>query len=198
MGLNAEAPAEDIRSNIINAALKLFGEKGFQATSLQEIIQAAGCSKGAFYHYFPSKEDLLLMFHDTFIDHLLEFAERMQHEPGDPLEKLERICRHLLESMSIFRNHMAVFSNESRFLTQKKFALVHVKRDRYELAVRSLVLEAVQQGKLRPDIDPKIFAFALLGTYNWAFRWFRPGRPMTPEEMSRTLFDMLIEGGRPR
>lgn len=191
-------PVDDTRTNLINAALRLFGERGYHATSLQDVIRAAGCSKGAFYHYFDSKEDLLLLFHDTFIDHLLDYAERVREQPGDPLAKLEAVLRHLLESLSTFHNHMAVFNNEARFLTQEKFRLVEIKRDRYEAAVRGLVQESIDQGTLRADLDPKIFSFALFGTFNWAFRWFRPNSPMSAGEMSSTLFHILLEGGAKR
>ena len=162
------------------------------------MIDAAGCSKGAFYHYFDSKEDLLLLFHDTFIDHLLEFAEGKAQAGGDPLEQLEAIFRHHLESLSEFHDHMAVFHNEARFLTREKFRLVQVKRDRYEAAVVGLVEAAIAQGLLRVDLDAKLFGLALLGVFNWAFRWYRPDGPLPPQAMSRTLFAMLVEGGAPR
>ena len=192
------APSDDTRSSLITAALRLFGERGYHATSLQHIIQAAGCSKGAFYHYFDSKEALLLLLHDTFIDHLLDYAEEVRRTAGDPLAKLEAILRHLLESMTTFHNHMAVFHNEARFLTQDKFRLVEAKRDRYEAAIRGLVEEAIDRGLLRPDLDPKILSFALLGMFNWAFRWFRPNGPKTTREMSSMLFHIWLEGGLPR
>ncbi len=198
MSRQARSPADDTRTNLLNAALRLFGERGYHATSLQDVIHAAGCSKGAFYHYFDSKEDLLLLFHDTFIDHLLEYAERMARESGDPLERLLAILRHHLESMSTFHDHMAVFHNEARFLTHAKFRLVQVKRDRYEAAVRSLVQEAQARGLLRADLDAKLFSLAVLGVFNWAFRWYRPDGPLPPDEMAASLFHMVVEGGRPR
>lgn len=200
MSLQRERPSEseDVRSNILNAALQLFGQRGYHSTSLQEIIDMAGCSKGGFYHHFESKEDLLLMFHDTFIDHLLDYAQGVQGEPCSPVDRLQRIFTQLLESMSKFRNHMAVFQHESRFLTQKKFAIVHAKRDRYELIIRSLVMEGIAAGELREDLDPKLFALALLGAFNWAFRWFKPGRPMSPKEMSQAMLTMILDGGRKR
>ena len=190
-------PGDDTRTNLLHAALRLFGERGYHSTSLQDVIDAAGCSKGAFYHYFDSKEDLLLLFHDTFIDHLLEFAEATAQQPGDPLVRLEAIFRHHLESMSTFHDHMAVFHNEARFLTHEKFRLVQLKRDRYEAAVRGLVQEAIDQGLLRSDLDAKLFSLAMLGVFNWAFRWYRPDGPLPPEAMASTLFRMVIDGGRP-
>ncbi len=198
MSRQARTPSDDTRQNLLNAALRLFGERGYHATSLQDVIDAAGCSKGAFYHYFDSKEDLLLLFHDTFIDHLLEFAEGTAKEPGDPLDRLLAILRHHLESMSTFHDHMAVFHNEARFLTHEKFGLVQIKRDRYELAVRGLVQEAIDRGLLRPDLDAKLYSLAVLGVFNWAFRWYRPDGPLPPAAMARTLFGMALEGGLPR
>jgi len=198
MSRQARSPSDDTRQNLLQAALRLFGERGYHATSLQDVIDAAGCSKGAFYHYFDSKEDLLLLFHDTFIDHLLEFAERTAREPGDPLQRLLAILRHHLESMSTFHDHMAVFHNEARFLTHEKFRLVQVKRDRYEAAVRGLVQEGIDRGMLRADLDARIYSLAVLGVFNWAFRWYRPDGPLPPAAMAQALFGMVLDGGRPR
>lgn len=198
MHAQRDGAQKDVRTSILNAAVKLFGERGYHATSLQDIIEAASCSKGAFYHYFESKEDLVRIIHDTYLDHLLAHAERVTVEPGLPLEKLASIFRHQLESLSTYRDYMAVFNQESRFLTQKKFALVQAKRDRYVSLIQALVREAIRRGDLREDLDPTIFTFALLGTFNWAFRWFRPGKPKTAEEMAAILFDIVIEGGRRR
>lgn len=198
MHAQREGAHKDVRTSILNAAVKLFGQRGYHATSLQDIIEAAGCSKGAFYHYFESKEDLVRIIHDTYLDLLVAHAERVTSGPGTPLEKLASIFRHQLESMSAYRDYMVVFQHESRFLTQRKFALIQAKRDRYVSAIQALVREAIRQGDLREDLDANIFTFALLGTFNWALRWFRPGRPKTAEEMSAILFDMLIEGGRRR
>jgi len=192
------SPADDTRQNLMRAALRLFGERGYHATSLQDVIDAAGCSKGAFYHYFDSKEDLLLLFHDTFIDHLLAVAEERASAPGEPLARLQAILRHHLESMSTFHDHMAVFHNEARFLTHAKFRLVQVKRDRYEALVRGLVEEAIAEGALRRDLDPRLFSLALLGVFNWAFRWYRPDGPLPPDAMAAELFALVLEGGRPR
>jgi len=196
MHAQRDGAQKDVRTSILNAAVKLFGERGYHATSLQDIIEAAGCSKGAFYHYFESKEDLVRIIHDTYLDHLLAHAEHVTSKPGSPLEKLASIFRHQLESLATYRDYMAVFNQESRFLTQRKFALVQAKRDRYVSAIQALVREAIRQGYLREDLDPTIFTFALLGTFNWAFRWFRPGKPKSAEEMAGILFSMLIEGGR--
>ncbi len=198
MSRQARSPSDDTRQNLLQAALRLFGERGYHATSLQDVIDAAGCSKGAFYHYFDSKEDLLLLFHDTFIDHLLEFAERTAREPGDPLQRLLAILSHHLESMSTFHDHMAVFHNEARFLTHEKFRLVQVKRDRYEAAVRGLVQEGIDRGTLRADLDARIYSLAVLGVFNWAFRWYRPDGPLPPAAMAQALFGMVLDGGRPR
>lgn len=75
---------------------------------------------------------------------------------------------------------------------------MQVKRDRYEAAVVGLVRAAIAQGFLRADLDAKLFALALLGVFNGAFRWYRPDGPLPPQEMSHQLFTMRIEDCAPR
>ena len=62
---------EETRKALIESALKLFGSKGYADTSVQEITEAAQVTKGAFYHHFESKEDLLRLIHDEFLDYQL-------------------------------------------------------------------------------------------------------------------------------
>ena len=77
-----------LRGQIVAAALELFREKGYHSTTLMDIITAAKCSKGGFYHHFASKEDLLCCIHESFITYELEkrAAVRQSRGPaGDPL-----------------------------------------------------------------------------------------------------------------
>lgn len=188
---------DDVRTQILHAALRLFGERGYHATSLQDIIAAAGCSKGGFYHHFESKEDLLLVFHETYMSYQLGEAEAIERRPGKPLEKLRLIAVLLLQSVEKFRDYVAVFFQERRFLSQEKFALVKEKRDRFEGIVRRLVENAVRSGQLRRDLDPRFFTMMFFGTFNWTYYWFRPHKPLSPEQVATRLFTMLVEGAHP-
>ncbi|MFZ5828209.1 MAG: TetR/AcrR family transcriptional regulator [Bacillota bacterium] len=189
---------DDLRAQILHAALRLFNRKGFHATSVQDIVGEASCSKGAFYHHFQSKEDLLLVFHETFIQYELEQAEQALQGEGGPLDKLRKIAVQLIDSIARFRPYVGVFIQERRFLSHEGFAIVKAKRDRYEGIVRGLVEEAIGQGQLRPDLDPQLFTLAFFGMYNWSYHWFQPNKPLSTEEVAGRLFDFLIDGARSR
>lgn len=164
------------------------------------MIDAASCSKGAFSHYFDYvdfKEGLLLVFHDTLIDHLPEFAEAMAKEGGAPLVRFEAIFRHHLGSLSEFHDHMAVLHNEAasgRAGSSTSCRSSGTATRRPSAARRA----AIAQGFLCADLDAKLFALALLGVFNGAFRWYRPDGPLPPQEMSHQLFTMRIGICAPR
>lgn len=189
---------DDLRAQILHAALRLFNRKGFHATSVQDIVEEASCSKGAFYHHFNAKEDLLLVFHETFIHYELEMAEQALQGEGGPLDKLRKIAVQLVDSIARFRPYVGVFIQERRFLSHDGFAIVKAKRDQYEEIVRGLVEEAIRSGQLRPDLDPQLFTLAFFGMYNWSYHWFQPNKPLSTEEVAGRLFDFLVDGARSR
>src|SRR5207247_11159941 len=110
-------------------ALKLFLERGYHGTSLQDIIDAAQCSKGGFYHHFSSKEQLLQLIHDTFISYELERGEAARQAPLSAADRLRQIIVDVVESIALYRPHVTVFFEERRFLSSDEFAQIKEKRD---------------------------------------------------------------------
>ncbi|BDG60492.1 TetR/AcrR family transcriptional regulator [Caldinitratiruptor microaerophilus] len=194
MGL--QTAAESLRNQIVSAALQLFLEKGYHSTSLQDIITAANCSKGGFYHHFASKDDLLYLIHETFITYELERGEAVRSQPGPAAERLRQVIVDLVESIALYRPHVTVFFEERRSLSSEKFALVKQKRDRYEALVRELVEEGMRSGEFRQDLDPRIVTFAIFGMCNWTYQWLRPDGPLTPRQVGEMFSSLILQGLR--
>lgn len=104
--------AEETKNRILSSAQKLFHKKGFEATSIREIVEEAGCAKGTFYLYFETKMDLLIYisnalfknFNDIIIEHFSNFGE-------DPFEQIndifDALCIHMQEkegSLKLFHS----------------------------------------------------------------------------------------------
>lgn len=195
MGL--QTAAESLRNQIVSAALRLFLEKGYHSTSLQDIITAANCSKGGFYHHFASKDDLLYLIHETFITYELERGEAVRSRPGPAAERLREVIVDLVESIALYRPHVTVFFEERRSLSSEKFALVKEKRDRYEALVRELVEDGVRSGEFRRDLDPRIVTFAIFGMCNWTYQWLRPDGALTPRQVGEMFSSLILQGLRP-
>ncbi len=185
---------ESLRDQILKAALQLFREKGYHATTLRDVITAAGCSKGGFYHHFASKEDLLCLIHELFITYELERGREACKHKGTVSSKLRQVIIDLVESIAFYRPHVTVFFEERRFLSSEKFSLVKQKRDEYEALIRGLVAEGIRNGEFRSDLDQRIVTFSIFGMCNWTYQWLRPDGSFTPRQVAEMFSDLILNG----
>lgn len=189
-----KASTDPLRTQIIQAALTLFREKGFHATTTQEIITAAGCSKGGFYHHFPRKDDLLYLAHETFIDYELNCASRVLAGPGSPKEKLATIMTDLVESITRFQPQVTVFFQERHALSSERFSVVKQKRDEYVRIVQGVVRDGMASGQFRQDMKPELVTLALFGMCNWTYQWYRPDGGLSPREIGEQFCGLFLKG----
>ncbi len=94
---NRQVRAAETRKKILKAAKALIAEKGFEDTSIDDIVKKAGVSTGSFYTYFKKKEDVVEELNKTDFYRLAEIANGM--EDKDVLERLKYYCRHFLDDI---------------------------------------------------------------------------------------------------
>src|SRR5712692_4101673 len=188
---------ESLRDQIVNAALTLFLEKGYQTTTVQDIITIANCSKGGFYHHFASKEDLLYLLIDEGITDELERGEAVVQRPISASERLRQLIVAMVENIEQKRAQVTVFFEERRRLSSEKFAQIKGKRDRYEQLFRQVIVEGIQAGEFSSSSDPNIIVFAILGMCNWTYQWLQSGKRLGAAEIGNIFYDLIFEGLRP-
>lgn len=179
---------------MINSALELFEKHGFAATSVQQIADHASVSKGAFYHHFEKKEDVLLLIHDEFQDVQLAETERITSAFGTATEQLREVVRASIASTARYRSHVNVFFQERRFLTDDGYAAVKHKRDETERLLLSIVEAGIASGEFKPDLDAQVFVFSLIGMIVWTNQWFHPGGRLNSDDVGNRVTDMVLEG----
>lgn len=185
----------DVRTRLMDSAIAHFGERGFGATSVQEIVDGAHLTKGAFYHHFSSKEEVLLLIHDEYMDYELQVIERIEALNLAPEDALVALLTEVAVSVDEFRPHMKIFFEERRFLSTAAFARVKEKRDAFEKAVVDLLERGIRTGAFRPVPDVRLAAFGVIGMVSWTYHWYRPGG--TPAaEIGRMYADLLLTGLR--
>ena len=185
---------EATRRALIDSAVQLFGDQGYAATSVQEITDAAGVTKGAFYHHFEHKEDLLRLIHDDFIDYYLSVMEDVLARYEDPAEQLLELIKAFVPIVEAYQPSLRVFLQERRYLTGARFAAVKRKRDRFDELFQHVIEDGIAKGRFRADLDPRVVGLGIIGMLSWVHQWYRPGGRFTAGEVGGILASMVLDG----
>lgn len=148
----AKKNTRNTKSRIVSAAWKLFYENGYDDTTVEEIVEESGTSKGSFYHYFSGKDALLSSLSDLFDDKYQELIPTLEPDM-DSFDKLMYLNREmfLMIDNSISLDLTARLYSSQLITTGEKHLLDH-NRVYYKL-LRQIVAEGQQKGELREDIS---------------------------------------------
>lgn len=183
-----------MKEKITEYSIKLFEKKGFSETSIQDIVDSIGVTKGSFYYYFSSKEELLMDIHLRYIDELLGRQEQILAEPSTSKQKLFDIVYMLISSIKTSGASAKIFFREMRHLSDSRLAQIVAKRDDFRLNVERLVREGIDNGEFRKDLNPVIVTFGILGAANWSYQWFNPDGKVSDREVAEIFVEMILKG----
>jgi len=181
------------REAILRVATTLFAEKGYHATSMQDIGDALGVQRGSLYHHIQSKEDLLYEIMRYCSTALLARMEPVVAAPLPSAEKLTRFIETHLDTVIALRPEFRVLVRELRSLPPARREKIVKFRDQYETLVRKIIADGVAAGGYR-RIDPKYAGFVILGVCNWFGQWYSLRGPLSRPEIARTFADLLLLG----
>lgn len=185
------APAET-RRLLLEAALELFAEKGFSRASMQDVVTQAGLTKGAFYHHFATKDDVLHIIHDEFIDRALAAQEDAIATHSTPTEQLAVMAYETTLICIEYQKHVMVFFRELHVLDGDVKDEILEKRRRSTAIFEETVRRGVEAGEFDKEIDPSVAALGLLGMWVWSYQWYSPGGRRTPTEVARQFAVMSL------
>ena len=192
--LTADGPARsERRARMLELAGELFAQKGYRATTVREIADAAGILSGSLYHHFDSKESIGDEILSSFMNEVLADYHAAVASAGGPRAVLEQIVRSTSSTLSRHRAALAMLQNDwSYFAVQPRFAyLRRALRDIERIWITQLEL-GIQAGVFRADLDPKL-TYRLLRDVLWIpAQWRRTGGYTTEQVVDgflRLLFD---------
>ncbi|WP_134159735.1 TetR/AcrR family transcriptional regulator [Alicyclobacillus sacchari] len=187
-----------MKTLIAEASLALFEQRGFTETSVQDICNELGVTKGTFYYYFDSKETLLMDIHEQYIVTLLEEQKGILEDDNLTYrEKVRAVIYMLIRDIEKRGARGRVFFREMRHLNDGRKAKIVPLRNQFRLNIEQLVRAGVEAGAFRSEINPKLAAFALLGIANWSYQWFHPDGELSDREVADAFATILLEGIEP-
>lgn len=180
------------REAILRAAARAFREHGYHQTTLDQVAEALLMTKGSFYYYFRSKEDILFALHDDSLDRAIELLARTRREEPSAPRQLALIIEGHLDVIFDELQASGIVLDLSA-LTPEHYRQIVEKRDRFERGLREIIRSGVRAGDFVP-CDPTVVTFAILGSINWVARWFKPGGRLGPRGVARQFSDFLVRG----
>lgn len=184
-----------MKNKIVEQSIQLFELKGFSETSIQDIVDALGVTKGTFYYYFDSKEQLLMDIHSKYIDELLiEQHKILDDQNKDCKTKLFETVELLLKQIKTHGHMARVFFREMRNLNEENVKVIKQKREEFRLNLQKIVQIGRDTGEFRKDLRADIVAFGILGICNWSYNWFNPNGVVTEQELTETFIEMVLKG----
>jgi len=193
----ADAADEPVPQRLLTAATRLFAEQGFETTSVQQVVDAAGVTKGAMYHYFGSKDDLL---YEIYARVLRVQTARMESaaEAGDPVQdRLHAVAADVVATTAANLDDTVIFFRSMHLLHPDKQAEVRAERRRYHERVRDLIEEGQRTGVFRGDKQAELVVDFFFGAVHHLGTWFRPDGELTGEEVGQHFADLLLDSLRP-
>jgi TetR/AcrR family transcriptional regulator, cholesterol catabolism regulator len=185
---------EATRAELLQLALELFSERGFQATTIQAIVEKAHVTKGAFYHHFENKEDVLRQIHFEYASQMLAGAQEISSLELPPVERLRLIIKNAVVLLTSYSAHVAVFYQEHRFLSGVQFAAIREMHQQEEAILVRTIEAAQHAGELRADVDVKLLVFTISGITAWTYQWYQPSGPYSIEAIASELAETILSG----
>jgi AcrR family transcriptional regulator len=179
---------------IVHKAADLFKQKGYWATSMEDIASVVGIKKSSLYYYIRSKEELLYEVGRLTMKLLLESAEEIAFTSDPPVKKLKKLIFshiHLIcENMHLFTTGLLELNPTNIPYYWKEIVAL---RDRYEGLLRNTIKAGMETQILR-SMDEKMVVLYLLGSMNWLIRWYSANGNFSPENISSTWQDVFLNG----
>ena len=195
--LKDAALAEARQREIAGTALRLFRARGYHATSVRQIAEAAGLSVGSLFNYFRSKEQVLQLIYEHAQALIEEALDQVMRELGpDPEAALRHALDRYVGLLDQHQDHVALLYQEFKSLDGRAKRQI-IDRERRIMATFERILEAgVRQKKFRPQpLAVTVNAIAALG-HSWVTRRWALGGAVTLEEFKEAQIAMILGGIR--
>ncbi|MGP4001473.1 TetR/AcrR family transcriptional regulator [Streptomyces sp. 8N706] len=197
MARTMEGSGTPVPQRLLAAATRLFADRGYDRTSVQEIVEAAGVTKGALYHYFGSKDDLL---HEIYGRVLRLQQERLDEyaESDAPVEdRLRRAAADVVFTTIDHLDDATIFWRSMHQLSPEKNKQVRAERRRYHERFRALIEEGQKEGVFSKDTPADLVVDYHFGSVHHLASWYRPDGPLTQQQVADHLANLLLRALRP-
>jgi AcrR family transcriptional regulator len=189
----------DSRQEILRTAARLFQQRGYDATSMNDVAAALKLSKGGLYHHFQSKDEILF----EIMNHAMEITQERVLDPvrsiSSPEDRLRALIRlHIEVVLSPRDREITVMLHENHPLPPALRKRINTRKKEYIHFVESLIAEVQKEAQrtraVKGLVSPRAAAFALLGMINWIYQWYKPEGDLQTHNLVPQFTDLVFGG----
>lgn len=183
-----------MRVRILRSAVRLFAERGFDATTVQEVVTDAGVTKGALYHHFSSKNDLLYEIYGSIIgrqnEELQQIAERGSSAAATVREIVIGVVGSTVENI----DEASVFFRESHKLDAEHASAFRADRGKFHRRFRAVVEEGQRSGEFNDAVPADTVVQIAMGVVNQLPVWYRKDGMKSAIELGEEIARFVLSG----
>jgi AcrR family transcriptional regulator len=181
---------------LLEVVAREFLERGYDATSMEDLSRATGRTKSSIYHHVSGKEQLLRLAVARAVDALFAVLEQDAARQGRAVDRLEHVVRGSARALAAELPYVTLLLRVRGNTETERWALE--RRREFDRRLAALVRDAIDEGDLREDLDPRLVTRLLFGMVNSLVDWFRPGGAPGRQQVEDTLVSLAFDGLRPR
>jgi AcrR family transcriptional regulator len=181
----------ETREAIDRAAVDLFAELGYHATSMRALAAAAEVQPAAIYHWYPSKEAILVHLQDDFMEQLTARVVAAMEEQEQAALKLAAAVREHVVYHGLHTSEAFVTDSEIRALGPEPRRALIAKRDGYQAMFAGLIGDGIREGALRTT-DVRVATYAILLQCTGVALWFDPAGPLGLDDVAARHVELVL------
>ncbi|WP_433888553.1 TetR/AcrR family transcriptional regulator [Streptomyces sp. CA-111067] len=185
-----------VPERLLAEATRLFAERGYDRTSVQEIVEAAGVTKGALYHYFGSKDDLLHEIYGRVLRLQTERLDAIAARDTDVADRLAEAAVDVVVTSIENLDDTKIFFRSMHQLAPEKQKAVRAERRRYHEMFRTLIEEGQRDGHFRPELRPDLVVDFFFGSVHHLGIWYHADGPLSADQVAAEFADLLLHSVR--
>lgn len=179
------------RERILDEAIPLFAEYGFQGVSIDKIAKRLKVTKPFIYTYFKNKDALLEEIFARAVENLLTGADAVLSADMPPEERLKSFAQYYVIENIRRSDVTSIFLNEEKNLSESSQKRLRARHHAFDTKLADLIAEGVEMGAFATQ-DPMLASLAISGMVRWVHRWYRADGRLAPEEIAEKISDFAL------
>ena len=183
----------DRKTEIINAAAKLFKEKGYSAITMRDIAQAMDIKAASLYNHIKSKQEILALIIIEIAEEFTNTISQIVISDESNIQKLEKVIQLHIDITLRNSDALACLNNDWMHLAPAELSYFIKMREDYEEYFRSIIVNGIANGEIK-NLNTEVIIFSILSTLRTLYLWYGKKKSLNPTVLKSNMKQVLLTG----